>query len=60
MKPETLQRLKVEIKTVSADSLTQFLRVILDEIQSRKRKRKQLQRSPESPWKKDCEPIRGF
>ena len=60
MKPETLETLKLKIRDVPDDSLTQFLRVILDEIQSRKRKRKQLQRSPESPWKKACEPIRGY
>jgi len=60
MKPETLEALKLKIRDVPDDSLTQFLRVILDEIQSRKRKRKQLQRYPESPWKKACEPIRGY
>jgi len=59
MKPETLKRLNIEIKTVSDFSLDQFFIAVLDEIRRRNPKYNRLPRSPEGPWKKDCEPIRG-
>ena len=59
MNAKTLKRLNIEIKTLSDLSLDQFFIAVLDEFRRRNPKYKRLPRSPEGPWKKDCEPIRG-
>ena len=60
MKPETLERLKIEIKTIPDKSLSQFFIVVLNEIQRRKTNIKKPQgQAKESRWK-DCSPIRGY
>jgi len=59
MKPETIAKLEYHLKTLSVESLEQFLALIIREIYSRGH---QLDRPPKSPPRgefKDCKPIRG-
>jgi hypothetical protein len=60
MKPETLRTLQIELRTIPDSSLDEFFIAVLSEIRRRKPNRNRLQKPHESPWRKDCEPIRGF
>jgi len=60
MKPETLKRLKVEIKTIPDDSLTQFFTVVLEEVRRRNHNKKHPPKHQGFWETADCKPIRGF
>jgi len=59
MKPETLKRLRVELRTISNDSLDQFFIAVLEEIRTRNTKRKRLLKTNGFWQTKDCNPIPG-
>ena len=60
MKPETLERLKVEIKTIPDKSLCQFFIVLLNELQRRRQAHTHHNKHPAINDGKDCNPIRGY
>ena len=59
MKPETLKRLTVELRTLNDLSLDQFFIAVLEELRRRNPKHKRLPNLKGFWETKDCDPIPG-
>jgi len=59
VKPETLKRLKTELKTIPDLSLTQFFMAVLEEVRRRNHSEKPPKKHQGFWVTKDCAPSRG-